>query len=120
MIVTALREAEEEIGIDASKVEVMGRLTDVYIPVSNFLVSPVVGFLDFKPTFVPEQREVAKIISTTLVHLVQPEIVKQTPISLGSGNYIEMPYFDIEGEKVWGATAMILSELIQVLIQKKE
>jgi 8-oxo-dGTP pyrophosphatase MutT (NUDIX family) len=120
VIVTALREAEEEIGIDASKVEVMGRLTDVYIPVSNFLVSPVVGFLDFKPTFVPEQREVAKIISTTLVHLVQPEIVKQTPISLGSGNYIETPYFDIEGEKVWGATAMILSELIQVLIQKKE
>jgi len=50
--------------------------------------------------------------------LIQPEIVKQTPISLGGGKYLETPYFDIAGEVVWGATAMILSELIQVLKQK--
>ena len=115
---TALREAEEEIGIDAGKVEVIGSLSELYIPVSNFLVSPIVGFLDHKPTFVPEQREVARIIPTTLNHLIQPEIVKQTPISLGGGKYLETPYFDIAGEVVWGATAMILSELIQVLKQK--
>jgi 8-oxo-dGTP pyrophosphatase MutT (NUDIX family) len=118
VVFTALREAEEEIGIDAGKVEVIGSLTELYIPVSNFLVSPIVGFLDHKPTFVPEQREVARIIPTALNHLVQPEIVKQTPISLGGGKYLETPYFDIAGEVVWGATAMILSELIQVLKQK--
>ena len=118
VVFTALREAEEEIGIDAGKVEVIGSLTELYIPVSNFLVSPIVGFLDHKPTFVPEQREVARIIPTTLNHLIQPEIVKQTPISLGGGKYLETPYFDIAGEVVWGATAMILSELIQVLKQK--
>jgi hypothetical protein len=74
--------------------------------------------LDHKPIFVPEQREVARIIPTPLNHLIQPEIVKRTPISLGGGKYLETPYFDIAGEVVWGATAMILSELIQVLRQK--
>jgi 8-oxo-dGTP pyrophosphatase MutT (NUDIX family) len=119
VIFTALREAEEEIGIDAGKVEVIGSLTELYIPVSNFLVSPIVGFLDHKPTFIPEQREVARIIPTALNHLVQPDIVKLTPISLGEGKYLETPYFDIAGEVVWGATAMILSELIQVLRQSR-
>jgi 8-oxo-dGTP pyrophosphatase MutT (NUDIX family) len=118
VVFTALREAEEEIGIDAGKVEVIGSLTELYIPVSNFLVSPILGFLDHKPIFVPEQREVARIIPTPLNHLIQPEIVKRTPISLGGGKYLETPYFDIAGEVVWGATAMILSELIQVLRQK--
>ncbi|MCM0041674.1 MAG: CoA pyrophosphatase [Algoriphagus sp.] len=120
VVFTALREAEEEIGIDSTKVEVIGSLTEIYIPVSNFLVSPIVGFLDHKPTFVPEKREVARIIPTALNHLIQPEIVKKKPLSLGGGKYLETPYFDIAGEVVWGATAMILSELIQVLKQKGE
>ncbi len=118
VVYTALREAEEEIGIDAGKVEVIGALTELYIPVSNFLVSPIVGFLDHKPTFIPEQREVARIIPTSLSDLIQPEIVKQTPIPFEGGKYWDTPYFDIAGEVVWGATAMILSELIQVLKQK--
>ena len=118
VVYTALREAEEEIGIDAGKVEVIGALTELYIPVSNFLVSPIVGFLDNKPTFIPEQREVARIIPTSLSDLIQPEIVKQTPIPFEGGKYWDTPYFDIAGEVVWGATAMILSELIQVLKQK--
>lgn len=119
VVFTALREAEEEIGIDAGKVEVIGSLTELYIPVSNFLVSPIVGFLDHKPNFMPELREVDKIIPTALHHVIRPEILKQTSISLGGGKYLETPYFDIDGEVVWGATAMILSELIQVLSQKK-
>jgi 8-oxo-dGTP pyrophosphatase MutT (NUDIX family) len=120
VVFTALREAEEEIGIDAGKVEVLGSLTELYIPVSNFLVTPIVGFLDHKPILIPEQREVEKIIPIALNHLTQPEIVKQTPISLGGGKYLETPYFDLSGEVVWGATAMILSELIQVLKQKAD
>lgn len=118
VVFTALREAEEEIGIDAGKVEVIGRLSELYIPVSNFLVSPIVGFLDHKPTFIPEQREVARIIPTSLNDLIQPEIVKQIPLPFEGGKYWDTPYFDIAGEVVWGATAMILSELIQVLKQK--
>jgi len=118
ILFTALREAEEEIGIDASKVEVLGRLTDLYIPTSNFLVSPVVGFLQEKPSFVPEQREVARIIATEVISLFHPEVRKQTQLAVGGGMYLDTPYFAVEEEVVWGATAMILSELIQVLDQK--
>ena len=118
ILFTALREAEEEIGIDASKVEVLGRLTDLYIPTSNFLVSPVVGFVSEKPSFVPEQREVARIIATEVISLFHPEVRKQTQLAVGGGMYLDTPYFAVEEEVVWGATAMILSELIQVLDQK--
>jgi 8-oxo-dGTP pyrophosphatase MutT (NUDIX family) len=118
ILFTALREAEEEIGIDAGKVEVLGRLSDLYIPTSNFLVTPVVGFIQEKPSFVPEQREVARIITTELVSLFRPEVRKQTQLALGGGMYLDTPYFAVEEEVVWGATAMILSELVQVLEQK--
>jgi 8-oxo-dGTP pyrophosphatase MutT (NUDIX family) len=118
ILFTALREAEEEIGIDASKVEVLGRLSDLYIPTSNFLVSPVVGFVMEKPSFVPEQQEVARIIATEVISLFHPEARKQKQLAVGGGMYLETPYFAVEEEVVWGATAMILSELIQVLNQK--
>jgi 8-oxo-dGTP pyrophosphatase MutT (NUDIX family) len=118
ILFTALREAEEEIGIDAGKVEVLGRLSDLYIPTSNFLVTPVVGFVQEKPSFVPEQREVARIITTELVSLFHPEVQKQTQLAVGGGMYLDTPYFAVEEEVVWGATAMILSELVQVLEQK--
>lgn len=118
ILFTALREAEEEIGINASKVEVLGRLTDLYIPTSNFLVSPVIGFMTEKPNFVPEQREVARIIATEVISLFHPEVRKQTQLAVGGGMYVDTPYFAVEEEVVWGATAMILSELIHVLDQK--
>ena len=118
ILFTALREAEEEIGINASKVEVLGRLTDLYIPTSNFLVSPVVGLVQEKPSFVPEQRDVARIIEAEVISLFHPEVRKQTKLAVGGGMYLGTPYFEVEEEVVWGATAMILSELVQVLDQK--
>ena len=118
ILFTALREAEEEIGINASKVEVLGRLTDLYIPTSNFLVSPVIGFVTEKPSFVPEQREVARIIAAEVISLFHPEVRKQKQLAVGGGMYLDTPYFAVEEEVVWGATAMILSELIYVLDQK--
>lgn len=117
ILFTALREAEEEIGINASKVEVLGQLSDLYIPTSNFLVSPVIGFVPEKPSFIPEQREVARIIATEVISLFHPEVRKQTQLAVGGGMYLDTPYFAVEEEIVWGATAMILSELIQVLDQ---
>lgn len=116
---TALREAEEEIGIEAGKVEVLGRLSDLYIPTSNFLVSPVVGILAETPYLVPEQKEVARIIRTEVSSIFQPQIRKRTQLDLGGGLRLETPYFEIDGEIVWGATAMILSELIHLLEGKK-
>ena len=117
LVFTALREAEEEIGIDAGKVEVLGRLTDLYIPTSNFLVSPVLGFLDEKPRFVPEVREVERIIPTAISTVGQPQVRQRTMIPIGEGIQLETPYFALDGEVVWGATAMILSELLQLLEQ---
>jgi 8-oxo-dGTP pyrophosphatase MutT (NUDIX family) len=117
LVFTALREAEEEIGIDASKVEVLGRLTDLYIPTSNFLVSPVLGFLNETPRFVPEAREVERIIPTAMSMIGHPQIRQRTLVPIGEGRHLETPYFALDGEVVWGATAMILSELLQLLEQ---
>lgn len=120
IIYTALREAEEEIGIDAGKVEVMGRLSDLYIPASNFLVSPVVGFLEDLPHLVPEEKEVSRIISTSVQDMVRPEVQKRTFLEFGGGIRLDTPFFDIDGEVVWGATAMILSEMLCLLKDEKD
>lgn len=112
---TALRETEEEVGVDRQKVQLLGSLSDLYIPTSNFLVSPVVGFVSEKPRFVPEQKEVTRIIPTELRYLQRPDIRKRKFLALGQNLNLDTPYFEIDGEMVWGATAMILSELIEVI-----
>lgn len=117
IVQTALREAEEEIGINRSKVTILGNLSDLFIPTSNFLVSPVVGFTEQKPDLIPEEKEVSRIISTELLQLFDPMVRKQKVLELRPNLLLNTPYFDIDGEIVWGATAMILSELIQILNQ---
>ncbi len=113
---TALREAEEEVGINANKVEVLGSLSTLYVPVSNFNVYPIVGFIEEKPTWVPQLSEVDRIIEAPLDRLHHADVLKQTSIPVGENVKLrDVPYFDVEGEVVWGATAMILSELRQVL-----
>lgn len=108
--VTALRESEEEIGVYAEKVTLLGKLSDVYIPPSNFLVSPYIGFISEKPDFKPEPKEVERIISCPFPVLLDKEIRKLTQVKGSSGPRFETPYFDIENEVVWGATAMMLGE----------
>jgi 8-oxo-dGTP pyrophosphatase MutT (NUDIX family) len=115
IIETALREAEEEVGIDRSQVQVLGCLSELFIPTSNFLVSPVIGFLEKRPDLVPEEKEVSRIIQAELSLILRPEIRKQKILDLGQNIKLDTPYFEIDGEVVWGATAMILSELIHLL-----
>jgi 8-oxo-dGTP pyrophosphatase MutT (NUDIX family) len=115
VVQTALREAEEEVGVDRSQVTVLGNLSDLYIPTSNFLVSPVLGFMDKRPEFLAEAKEVSRIIQAELPFLFNPEIRKQKILKMSQSLSLDTPYFEIDGEVVWGATAMILSELIQVL-----
>jgi 8-oxo-dGTP pyrophosphatase MutT (NUDIX family) len=107
---TALREAEEEIGVDAGKVRVLGHLSDVYIPPSNFLVRPFIGFVEEKPVFKPDPVEVERIISCPFPELVDARIRKITKVKGSSGVQFDAPYFDIDREVVWGATAMMLGE----------
>ena len=116
---TALREMFEEIGIASDKVSVIGCLTDVYITPSNFLVKPFVGVVQEKPDFIIDSKEVATVIPVDLFGLNNKEIRKEKSILQSGGFKIKTPYFDIEGFTVWGATAMMISELNAVVKQIK-
>jgi 8-oxo-dGTP pyrophosphatase MutT (NUDIX family) len=112
----ALREAEEEIGIPASSVHILGQLTDLYIPVSNFLVHPFVGVLQGDPDFKPQTGEVAAIITPPIQLFSQPITKKVIDLPLTQGVTLkDVPYYDVYGAIVWGATAMIISEFMDVL-----
>lgn len=107
---TALREAQEEVGIDPAGVTVLGRLSEFFVIPSNFMVTPVVATAQ-QPAFIPDRREVARIIVADLFDLLREEAVLQKEI-LAAGRYRMMaPHFSIDGEVVWGATAMMLNEL---------
>ena len=114
----ALREAEEEIGVDRGSVIVLGRLTPLHIPVSNFLLHPVVGFVPARPVFNRAEWEVARIIEPTLAQLRDAATVKRELQQRASGGRtidVDVPFFDIDSEKVWGATAMVLAEFCAIL-----
>ena len=112
---TALREAKEELGIDPDKVELIGELSSVYIPVSNSLVHPFIGILMDRPSFTKSDFEVEEIIEIDLALFADPRIIKTGQFSGLNNLQIEAPYFDLHDQKIWGATAMILSELLVVL-----
>jgi 8-oxo-dGTP pyrophosphatase MutT (NUDIX family) len=112
---TALREAHEEVGIHPDGVEVIGRLTELYIPASNFMVHPFVGLMSERPALTPDVREVKEMLEVPLAHFLRPDIVAETEIPLRNGYRLKAPYFDVKGHVVWGATAMMLSELLDVL-----
>jgi 8-oxo-dGTP pyrophosphatase MutT (NUDIX family) len=114
----ALREAQEEIGVEPSTVEVLGRLTPLHIPVSGFLLHPIVGYTSMRPAFQRAEWEVARIIEAPVTLLSDPAVVKReirTRIVKGQSIDVDVPYFDIDGEKVWGATAMVLAEFCAIL-----
>lgn len=111
---TALRETEEEVGVPAQHVEVLGELTPIYIPPSNFLVDPVVGYLSKQLVFIPQATEVAEILEIPLQQLLLPEARVQRSILIGSETR-EVPGFAWEEHFIWGATAMMLEEFLAVL-----
>jgi 8-oxo-dGTP pyrophosphatase MutT (NUDIX family) len=113
---TARREACEEIGAACAAVDVLGQLSPIYIPPSNFLVTPTVGYVDRRPDFRCDPREVAELIEVPLSALFDPQVVKREPWTL-RGVTVEVPFYQIGPHKVWGATAMILSEFSLVLAE---
>lgn len=110
---TALREAEEEIGVKADEVNIIGQLTELFIPVSNFKIYPFIGYLEAKPNMTPEPREVEDIIETNMQVIFEPENFKEKGIEVRSQR-LQAPYFDYHQHVIWGATAMILAELYEV------
>ncbi|MBN8696032.1 MAG: CoA pyrophosphatase [Bacteroidetes bacterium] len=112
---TALREANEEIGIDTGNIQIIGNLTDLYIAPSNFMVSPFIGFIEELNDLIPNNYEVSKIIHTDLFNLNKENIKGIKSIEHSNGYKIKTPYYEIEGFTVWGATAMMISELNAII-----
>lgn len=113
---TAVREAEEEIGIDPAEITVLGKLTELYIPVSNFLVHPYVAYAEERPDFIPQPSEVEAILEVPFEHFYQKKNLRKMDMTV-RGNLLlrEVPYFDIRGKVLWGATAMMMSELLALV-----
>jgi 8-oxo-dGTP pyrophosphatase MutT (NUDIX family) len=116
VIQTALRESYEETGVDPSKVSIIGTLTPLFIPVSNMIVTPVVGWLDKEPLYNIKSDEVVFLFEADLKMLLDPSIVRLKPFKI-RGEMVEIKYFDYNGNTIWGATAMILQELL-IIIKK--
>lgn len=111
---TARRECYEEIGLN--DIEVIGSLTQIKIPVSQFLVQPFIGFCKIpQPSLIIQEREVKSLLKLKLSDLLNEETVQTGVVKLSEDQHIKTAWFAVEGHQVWGATAMILSELREVL-----
>jgi len=110
----ALREAEEEIGVERRHIRVVGRLSPLHIPVSHYVLHPVVGLTDRRLALRPQAGEVARILDVSLDTLLDPSSARVEQREYKGRTY-DVPYLDIEGEKLWGATAMILAELLVLI-----
>ena len=106
----ALREAHEEVGLDRARVRLIGRLTPVHVLVSNFGLHPVLGVTDARPDFSAHAHEVERIIEVDVEQLCDTSCLR-VGVRLRDGVTINFPYFDLEQVQVWGATAMVLAEL---------
>lgn len=112
----ALREAHEEIGISVRDVRIVGALSSLWVVVSNFLVRPYVGVTASRPEFRAHPAEVAELIEAPVTALRSPGHIGHEQ-RVRDGVLVRYPYFDIEGHHVWGATAMILGELSEILME---
>ncbi len=111
---TALREAHEELYIPSESLRILGELTPLYIPPSNYCIYPVVAAAERRLDFRPSRHEVAEVIEVPINHLLDPKNVLRERWVL-KGNELEVPFYFFEGHKIWGATAMVLAELIALL-----
>lgn len=113
---TALRETEEEIGLNQNHIQIVGKLTEVFIPPSGYLVHPFVGFVDYTPNFIPEKKEVKELLLPSITEFFKPH-TKTTGTFLSgiTGVKINAPCYQIKNYKVWGATAMMLAEFLDLI-----
>jgi 8-oxo-dGTP pyrophosphatase MutT (NUDIX family) len=117
MTETALRETEEEIGVSRESITVMKKMTNIYIPPSNFWVQSFIGYVQEKPLFVPQESEVESLIYVPLTEFLSETSLVTTTLSTSYASEITVPAFELQGHVVWGATAMMLSEVKSLLKQ---
>ncbi len=113
-VATALREAHEELDVDPTRVEVLGQLSPLYIPPSGFCIFPVVGYTPERPAFAPSPTEVAEVLEVALDHLLNPATRREEIWPL-RGENVRVPFYTVGHHKVWGATAMVVCELLALV-----
>ena len=109
---TALRETNEEIGVDIGQIEILGRLNSVYIPTSDFTIYPVVGWYSGTANFQISEQEVAEIIPAPLEQLLAPQAL-QSGLIVDGPTDVNYSYYQVAGYQVWGATAFVLHEFLE-------
>jgi 8-oxo-dGTP pyrophosphatase MutT (NUDIX family) len=112
--ITALREAQEEVGIDPSSIEVLGKLSDLFVEVSKFSIQPFLAWSDQKPAFSVNSGEVEELILLPLDNYLNEDIISETELQTVTG-MLSVKFYPYNGQIIWGATAMILTELIDIL-----
>lgn len=112
---TALRETHEEVGIHPDIIEIVKPFSELYIPPSNFLVSPFLGIIRQEVTFVPSPNEVKRVLELPLVDLLDDSIITHVIMSTSYAKNISVPVFNVDKYVVWGATAMMMSELKETI-----
>lgn len=114
--VTALREVEEETGVKADTLEMLGQLSDLYVPPSNFMVRAYVAYALQRPVYQKDEREVQEIIEFDLKDFYRQDIIKRKDFpAFNSSGSTSAPYYEINGVVIWGATAMMMAELLEIL-----
>ncbi|MFP3860024.1 MAG: NUDIX hydrolase [Bacteroidales bacterium] len=114
IIDTALRETREEIGINPKHIKIIGKLTELFIPVSDYIVQPVIGTLHYEPEYSPDPREVDDIFSVPLKKLTDPVCVSTNQTFTENNKKYTAPFYKVDNLQIWGATAMILSEFMEL------
>lgn len=121
LVATAVRETYEEIGVQSSYIQVLGTLTPVYIPNSHYMVTPSVSYVLTTPHFKPDPTEVRSVLEIRLAHLRDPACRKREIWNIRNLD-VDVPFFLVGQHRIWGATAMMLAELLAVIgqVEKQE
>ena len=119
LLQTALREAREELNIKAENVKIIGELSRIYVPPSNFLIQPIVGYSQQRPDFIAEVKEVEAIIEVPVKEFQKSSSLQKAKVTVQNNVELEVPGFYYKNHLIWGATSMILMEMLDILDELK-
>lgn len=117
LLETALRETHEEVGVKPGDIQIIRSLSEIYIPPSNFEVRPYIGLYDKRQPFVKQEDEVEELVEVPLIDFMDDSKMTTQILTTSYANNIEVPAFKLMGYTVWGATAMMLSEIKELFKQ---